>query len=159
MYKISKTNKISIKGVIIILFSKFYKEKLLNKIINYTICNYTKLDTKNFKLGEIPYNFRCHLNSVQKVKENKADEVYLCMTLNEDYKDPIIHFINKKDNTYMDNTWGWLYEENNYYIIRKINENEYNNIGNILEITRQSLLDLYSKKWVRNLLLKNDLII
>lgn len=134
-----------------------YKDKLWNKINKYVITNYEKLNKKDFKLGELNLNRKCHLNSVQKVKENKCELVYLCIHIENNQ--PTVHFINKNNDKYIDNTWGWLWKTGDYYLVKEIEESEYDAIGDILESTRQSLLDLFSRKWVRNILLPNDLVI
>ena len=136
-----------------------YKTKLLNKIQKHVTDNYLKLDIDQFVLGEMPYNCKCHLNSVQKVKQKVADDVYLCMILQKGYTEPIVHFINKKDENYIDNTLGWLYTDHDYYIIRKVEYVEYIGISKLLNSTRDRLLNLYSTEWIRKLLLPKDLVI
>lgn len=137
-----------------------YLDRLTNKVYNHVLTNYEKVDNDNFKLGEINYTYRCHLNAVQKAYEHKH-EVYLCIAIHKYDKipKPIIHFINKQDNKYIDNTWGWLYEEYNYYIIRKVDVTEYCTISELLSVTRDSLLDLYSNSRIRKIILRNNLVI
>lgn len=135
-----------------------YLENLKSKIYNHVLTNYEKIDDELFTLGSLNYNYKCHLNTVQKAYESE-EEVYLCIAISKNDKEPIIHFINKKDNLYADNTWGWLYKEYDYYIIRKVDKTEYSEIGNLLSVTRNSLLDLYSNKYIRKILSRDKLVI
>jgi hypothetical protein len=138
-----------------------YKEKIYKNVREYCSSNYQYIDSKEFQLGDNPFNRRCHLNSVQKIKEGKAKEVYLCVAWDKDDKIPCVHFINKLDNDkWQDNTWGWLYERNIYYIIKKISEQEYEYIWDILNDTKKSLTKLNSNRFMRWLLYnkRNDII-
>ena len=111
-------------------------------------------------LGDAPFNRRCHLNSVQKAKEGNAEKTYLCFTIDRDDNSQCVHFINQLENgKYQDNTWGWLYEQTDYYIIREVNKNEYNKIWNLLSDTKKALFNLHSSWFDRNVLrIKSDII-
>lgn len=67
----------------------------------------------------------------------------------DNYGQPIVHFINKKDDKYIDNTLGWLYEQMEYYIIKRVNETEYNDIWNLLKETKESLTNMYTNSFTR----------
>lgn len=126
-----------------------YKDKVLKRIIEHAKTNYTRIDKDEMKIGDSFYNYKCHLNAVQYIKNGQADEVYLCVYIEDNY--PIVHFINKKDDKYIDNTLGWLYETIDYYIIKKVSEDEYDNIGNILTESQAHLVRLHSNKILRYL--------
>lgn len=126
-----------------------YKEKLYEKIKTHCKVSYEKLNVDDFELGEIPYNHRCHLNSVQKIKENKAAEIYLCVAWDNDFPNPVIHFINKLENgKYQDNTWGWIYEQSQYYIIRKVNTSEYDKIWELLTDAKKHIFNSNSSQFM-----------
>lgn len=93
-----------------------YLKKILSRIRNFVITNYQKINNDNFVLGECVYNYKCHLNSVQKVKENKANKVFACITIQKNNNEAIVvHFINQlADGTYSDHTWGYLYKLYDY---------------------------------------------
>ena len=124
-----------------------YKDKVLKKIIEYVRTNYTYIDLEDMEMGNIIYNYRCHLNAVQCVEEGKADEVYLCVYVENDY--PIVHFINKKGDKFIDNTLGWTYKNIDYYIIRKISKDEYSKITDILVQAQRTLTRLYTNSLTR----------
>lgn len=130
-----------------------YREKILNRIVQSVIANYRKADNDNFIIGEIPYNYKCHLNAVQNVKLGKAAKVFVCIAIaKNNNEDIVVHFINQLDNgKYQDNTWGWLYEYYNYYIVREIDPSEYGFIGDILESVRESLVRNNSNGLLRKL--------
>lgn len=123
-----------------------YREKVLQRIREYCFTNYPKIDEKDIKMGEAPFNYKCHINTVQKVKEGKAEDVYLCVAIyKNDRTDICVHFINRdKKGKFVENTWGWCLEDYNYYLIRKVNKGEYYRIGDILQYTKRTLINLNS---------------
>lgn len=124
-----------------------YKDNLIDKINTYVKTNYKRINSNDMILGDSYYNRRCHLNAVQYVKQDKAKEVYLCVYI--DNGQPIVHFINKKDDKYIDNTLGWLYEQMEYYIVKQVNETEYNDIWELLKVTKESLTNLHTNSFTR----------
>jgi hypothetical protein len=81
------------------------KQSVFQNIRTYIKSNHQLLDNRNFILGEAPFNRRCHINSVQKIKEGKADKVILCFTIDKDNDSQCIHFINQLENgKFQDNT-------------------------------------------------------
>jgi hypothetical protein len=137
-----------------VLGKEKYTKSIKKRIYNYTVANYKKIDNSNFTMGEIPYNEKCHYNSVQKVKEGKATKVYACIAIDKsDWKSIIIHFINQlEDGKYQDNTWGWLYVDYNYYIVKEVDESEYSQIWDVLSSIRNSLIKSNSNRFLRKLL-------
>ena len=105
-----------------------YKDKILKRIIEHAKANYKRIDKKDMELGNLVYNYMCHMNAVQYIKTGQAEEVYLCIYIDNNY--PVVHFINKKEGKFIDNTLGWRYEQLEYYIIKKVSEDEYNNTYN-----------------------------
>lgn len=102
-----------------------------------------KFNPSDMILGEILFNQRCHLNSVQKVREGRASKVLLCFTIDKEDNSQCVHFINQtKDGKYIDNTWGWLYEQTDYYLIREINKSEYDKIWDVLNNTKRTLFNI-----------------
>ena len=131
---------------------KKYKENLMNRIARHCETMYTPINSYDMVLGKLLFNSKCHLNSVQAVKENKAKEVYFCVCVAKEDKDVIVHFINKdNDDKYVDNTLGWCYEAYNYYIVRKIEYYEYNRISDILNNMKKELVFKHSNKIMRSL--------
>lgn len=130
-----------------------FKNKIYKRILNYCDSNYTELSKEDMIMGNGIFNHRCHLNAVQEVKIGNADEIYLCVTFING--ESFIHFINKKDNKYIDNTLGWQYENYEYCIIRKIEDCEYNRINSILNNTKKHLF--YScTNWFERLLSNSE---
>lgn len=129
------------------------KRIIYRRIQHYAYANYKKLDPKDFVLGDLPYNERCHLNSVQKVKEGKAVKVFACYAYDRSNNSQCIHFINQlKNGKYQDNTWGWIYEWCDYYLIKEISTEEQQHIWDSLENIRETLVNLNSTKMERFLL-------
>ena len=126
------------------------KEDIFQRIKTYAITNYQKLDTKDFVLGDMPYNFRCHLNAVQKVKEGKATKVFSCYSFDKEDNSQCIHFINQlEDGKYQDNTWGWRYSQNEYYIIKEILPDEQEHIWDQLSGLKEMIVKANSSKFER----------
>lgn len=133
------------------MFNK-YKEKVINRIVRHCKTIYTPIDSEDMILGDLLFNRKCHLNAVQRVKEGKAEEVYLCVCIAKENNDTIVHFINKdKDGKYVDNTLGWCYKAYTYYIVRKIEEYEYNSVSDILGDMKKELVFKHSNKVMRRL--------
>ena len=126
-----------------------YKDKVLKRIIEHTKSNYKRIDKDQMKIGDSFYNYMCHMNAVQYVKIGKAEEVFLCIYIDNNY--PTVHFINKQGNKYIDNTLGWRYDQLEYYIIKKVSEDEYNDIENILKATQKSIVEANSNIILRKI--------
>ena len=128
-----------------------YLKRILKLIRQYVISNYKKIDNDKFIMGDMPFNYKCHLNAVQNVKIGKADKVYACITIaKKDEGNIVIHFINQlPDGRYQDNTWGWLYEFYDYYVVREVDPSEYSDIGEILDSIRGSLVKGSSNWFLR----------
>lgn len=129
---------------------KRYKKRIKLKIEDYCNVNYNIVPKSEMLLGKGLFNNKCQWNAVQRVKDGKCQEVYLCVCIS-DTEFPIIHFINKKDDKYIDNTLGFKYEEYRYYIIRKIDESEYFKTNEILCDTKKMFLGLYSNSILNKL--------
>jgi hypothetical protein len=115
------------------------------KIRDYATSHFKKLDTKDFVIGDAPFNRKCHLNAVQKVKEGKAVKVFSCYAFDRSDNTQCIHFINQLANgKYQDNTWGWLYQWCDYYLIKEISADEQEHIWDSLSDIRKSIVKLNS---------------
>jgi hypothetical protein len=138
-----------------------YTKAIKKRIYNYVISNYKKIAIDKFILGEMNYTFKCHYNAVQKVKEGKATKVYACIAIDKgDWKSIIIHFINQlEDGTYQDNTWGWLYNSYDYYLIKEVDKSEQDDIWELLASIRKTLVESNSNNLLYKLLrIDKDLI-
>jgi hypothetical protein len=130
------------------------KNKIHNRIRQYALSHFTKVSTDDFILGEGPFNLKCHINSVQKVKEGKAAKVFMCFCVDKTNDSHCIHFINQLDNgKYQDNTWGWTYYQCDYYIIKEIILDEQEHIWDSLTDIRQAIVKLNSN-WLERLIFK-----
>jgi len=120
-----------------------YIDNVQRKIKIYIKNTYAYLQLDDMVMGKGLFNRQCHQNSIQKANEDDLD-VYMAVSLHndDDDNDVFIHFINKdKNNKYVDNTLGYQYKSYKYYIIRKININEYNKIFTIFLDYRKFLID------------------
>jgi hypothetical protein len=132
---------------------KRYIKSIKSRIYDYVVANYPMIEKDKFVLGEISYTYKCHLNSVQKVKESKASKVIACIAIEKGkWENIIVHFINQlEDGRYQDNTWGWLYKGWDYYMVKEINPNEFDNIDNMLGYIQSTLLKGNSNTIMRKL--------
>lgn len=122
---------------------KKIQNNVLRKIRQYVIANYEKLKIEEFILGDCMFNQRCHLNTIQKIKENKALYGISCVAIRKNNPlDIVFHFINEKETeVYQDNTWGWCYTDYDYYKIRKLNDREFDNIGDYFISLKNFLIE------------------
>ena len=134
------------------------KQDIYKRIQKYCISHFRKLNQSDFVIGNAPLNRKCHLNAVQAVKEGKAAKVFSCYTFDRSNNSQCIHFINQLETAkFQDNTWGWLYEWCDYYIIREIAPDEYSHIWDALENTRESIVKINSSRFERFILrIKSD---
>jgi hypothetical protein len=137
-----------------------YIRSIKKKIYNYVASNYKKIDNDKFVLGDMNYTYKCHYNAVQKVKEGKATKVYACIAIDKnDWKAIVIHFINQLDDgTFQDNTWGWLYSTYDYYFIKEVDKSEQDDIWELLNSIRKSLMESNSNKILLKILKIEDII-
>jgi hypothetical protein len=122
------------------------KEYVLPKIVKDIQINYTMIPKKKMKMGSGIWNQRCHNNAVQQSLKDKS-EVYLCYILTTDNTLPIVHFINKKRDKFYDTTLGYQYNSYKYYIVRKVEKSEYDNIGNLLIDTKRFMVYRHISKF------------
>lgn len=137
-----------------------YIKSVKSKIHDFVVMNYTLMDENKFVLGEIPYNYKCHFNAVQKVKEGKASKVIACVTVEKNkWENIIVHFINQlEDGSYQDNTWGWMHKENKYYFIREIKEDEFDNINSLLGWFQDNLVNSNSNSMLRKIFKLKEIV-
>jgi hypothetical protein len=145
------------EGICVSGLKEKYTKAIKKRIYNYVTSSLKKIDNGKFILGDMNYSYKCHYNAVQKIKENKAAKVYACIAVDKnDWKSIIIHFINQlEDGTYQDNTWGWLYNSYDYYLIKEVDKSEHDDIWNLLDGIRKNLTESNSNKLLR-ILLKVD---
>lgn len=123
-----------------------YINSIYEKVKNYCRTNYQHLDSNKFVLGQGLFNRKCHMNSVQRVKEGKASKVILTIIFTSNF-DPMVHFINIDENgKYVDNTLGWEWECYNYYMIKELSEQEFDVVGGLLSDTKDFLVRVNSNK-------------
>jgi len=130
--QIATSNLAFIVGVVLcFVFIKSYRfiaKKQFNKfklrLYRYVIANYTSIDKEEFILGECRWNHKCHYNSIQAIKEDKASKVLMCYVMIDNQI--FLHYINQDNKgKYIDNTFGWRFEHAEYYFIREIVSSEY----------------------------------
>lgn len=129
------------------------KSDIYERIQQYCISHFQKLSPEDFVIGNSPLNSKCHLNAVQAVKEGKASKVFSCYAFDRSNNTQCIHFINQlSDGKYQDNTWGWLHEWCDYYLIKEISSEEQQHIWDSLIDTKVSMFNVCSSRFERFLL-------
>lgn len=112
--------------------------KRLNAIIvNYIIANLKLIKVES---GIIRYNYMCHKNAVHDAINNGDKKIAMVFHLNKDNKYPIIHFVNvNKKGIYTDNTLGNWSTMFNYYLIRTIPKEQFEQVDLIFSNYRKEL--------------------
>jgi hypothetical protein len=133
---------------ILIKIFKFFAKKQFNKfkikLYRYVVANYITLNTKDFIMGECRWNQKCHYNSVHAIKEGTATKVFMCYALIDNQI--FLHYINQNDDgKYIDNTFGWRYEEAEYYLIREVSESEYKSLPRYITTFNNNNIRLLGK--------------
>lgn len=117
-----------------VIFSKIWRRVVkwqtlnyMRNLLNYTQARHPCLSKNNFVVGKGIFNNECHNNSVQAVKDGIASGIILCICASRSEVFP--HFINMtKNGKLIDNTFGWRYEKMDYYYVRDIREEEYEDL-------------------------------
>jgi len=108
------------------------------RITEYVIANYTRIEVKS---GTCRFNYKCQLNAIHDAVT--AGEKSICMCVYLDITgEPTLHFVNKKDKIYTDNTLGYWSHENQYFLVREITKVEFNNVDTIFRSLRSFLCSL-----------------
>jgi hypothetical protein len=130
---------------------KRYIKAVKRRIYDYVVSNYERMD--GFIMGAGIWNYKCHVNSVQAVKEGKAERVIACITVfNNDWKEIIVHFVNQlEDGHYQDNTWGFEFDQYRYYYVKEVDPIEFNEIENVLDGLQKTLIKNHSSWFLRKL--------
>lgn len=135
--------------------NKKYKNRIINRIKLYCKSTYELIPTENMKLGDGIFNNRCQMNSVQKVKEGNAEEVYAVLALNTD--DVIVHFINlDNEGHYIDNTLGFKFTEYEYYLIKKVDISDHHKMDTVLMDLKRNLLNLHSNNLINKVMFVDE---
>jgi len=92
---------------------KLWKEKVLAEL--------PKIKVKG---GQCRYNFRCHNNAIHDAVKNKDEKVAVVIYFDNG---TILHFVNFHKNEYIDNTLGFWTEKHDYYFLRWIGKDQFNN--------------------------------
>ena len=131
------------------------KERIKARIINDIKTNLKLIDKKDIFLRGCKHNHKCHLNSVQNATL-KGEDVILCMCATNN--DVCVHFINKKGNQYVDDTFGWFGKEfYSYYEIRLVNKNEYKNITDLLYDTKKYYINKHANAFEKIFIKEDDI--
>lgn len=98
-------------------------------------------------------NQACHFNAVQAVYAGRADKVWLAWGGGDN---GCVHFINSKDGKFFDETW-FDYENQNYRIIRRVKESEFDDIYDVLCNAKKHLIQTHGS-WIDKLMEIHSLI-
>lgn len=103
------------------------------------------------KMGTYLNNSRCHKNSLNYAIRHKQPTIALCYYVSSD-GEVEVHFVNYSNGTYYDNTMGNLTSSFSYYLIRLIDQNDFQNLDDILG-QEQAEIDRVTPFWVKMLIL------
>jgi hypothetical protein len=124
---------------------KWYERRYERRVADYCRVHFQRLEhnDETFILGQGSFARKCHMVSIQAVKEGRARSVWLVLAW--DNGSPFIHFLNKNgDGKWMDNSVGWEHKTYGYYLIREIVESEYEDIGNVLRSAQRFFQETFS---------------
>lgn len=112
------------------MFNETYKRN----IQDYIRSNHEKITVKP---GLCRFNYRCHNNAAHDAIEAGDTELAMCVYF--EGNDPAIHFINIRNGEYIDNTLGHWSKWMEYYLIRKVNKDEFFEVIDIFTSYRKFL--------------------
>ena len=108
--------------------AKKHNKKAKRFIENYIRTEKTLIEVK---AGKCRYNYKCHCNAVHDAIEHKEQSIALCVYIASGH--PIVHFVNINDNgEYFDNTLGHWASNYDFYLIKKVDSDEFWNVDEML---------------------------
>ncbi|RQP13267.1 MAG: hypothetical protein EAS51_00180 [Microbacteriaceae bacterium] len=93
-----------------------------------------RLRTRYEMIQPIPtqgmFNFRCHENCVQYVRDRPGERLGIVETIYVDGDFPILHYLvhDLAAGTYREVTLGWLAPQHEYYLIRPVHPSDFDRI-------------------------------
>lgn len=121
---------------------KYFDKKAKSLWIDNVIADLEKIEVEP---GTCRYNYRCHNNAIHDAINNKDEKVAVVIYLENGC--PILHYVNYTKGKFVDNTLGHFSQFNDYYLLRWINKDQFNNEA--LEIFTE-IRNLWEKKipWI-----------
>ena len=111
--------------------------------VNYQRIPHDRIIDAQFALG----NANCHHNAVAAVRAGRADAVWMVWAGHGDQG--CVHFINSKEGKFFDETWHDESNRQDYYIIRKVRPDEYDDVYDLLVDCKWMLANLLATRWQR----------
>lgn len=104
------------------------------------------------------FNYMCHCNSVEYAKLHIDTDVYEVICI--DNGRPCMHYINRNKLTgeYLETTLGFRAKNLEYYVIRKIHPNDYDNILDEFDRSLTSWQEIYTN-WYDRVILRIDRVL
>lgn len=87
--------------------------------------------------GTCRYNYCCHMNAVHDAIIGRDDKIALCIAVKNSM--PMIHFVNVKDDFYIDNTLGIWSKDYTFYLIEFIEKERFFEVDDIFCNYRKEL--------------------
>lgn len=136
---------------------KTQRQIVYEKALKYADENFTKIDVK---FGKYDGSQRCQHVSRQLLEEGNADTVAVTLSFVPN-SGVNVHFINKVNGEYVDNTLGYLSKNNFYYLISEHTLEELQkddvNMSDMLVKQKESILGkLFSKSEMEEQEIKNE---
>lgn len=101
---------------------KRYVKNSNKRCLDYIKANYKLVDVINWWC---PYNYRCHVNSVQYSKDHKQSSIFSCFQVSKNW-DIIAHFINYNKWKFIETTqWRLWIKDYDYYIVKNLSVVEF----------------------------------
>lgn len=118
------------------------------KMNEYARSNLQKIDVEE-KQGI--FNYRCYYNACQFASKHPEYSVYEVVYFDD--KKPTLHYINEKDGKFYETTLGYLCKGYEYFVIKKIEKHQYQNIINIFMESLKYWNEKYVGFYGRNVLM------
>ena len=122
--------------------------QILNKQAKIIIEDYIRTCYPKIKVeaGELSLmNCECHNNAYHYAKKENQ-QIFLCLVKNTEKW--IVHWINKKDDKFIDNTLGHFNEQSEYRLIREVSMFEFDRDLNLEESTYSKFVEEHGNDYV-----------
>ena len=124
------------------------KTKAQERLMSHIRSRYTRITVKS---EQGLFNYKCFYNAVEYALANPDTEVWEVVYIENEC--PVLHYINKRGDEWLETSVGFLADQLEYYPIRKIVRDDWRDIQNVfirsLDAWREDFCSWWDKYMLR----------
>lgn len=131
---------------------QWYINRIRQRLGAHFRANCQRIEPDRMRLGEMRYNFQCHLNAAHCATVDPRLQVVLCYCVSSE-GGAFLHVINRdRQGHYIDNTLGYDYADHDYYFVKVVSKSSYPRIVQWFDGIRRDFIGLHGRVWLCRLL-------